>query len=525
VKRILVTDDERPVIDSISLIVKRELPGEFEVAGSAMSGREAIEKAAALSPDIILMDVRMPGISGLDAIREIRRRGSAAVFILVTAYERFEIAREAVELGVIDYLLKPVTKDKLGQALRNAAEALERRSEAERREIEHREREETMRGFVEAAFLHGVVLGEAFGGELAKYRAVLGLKGTHAVVAAAAFLPPPGSLRPEEELRNLHERFRGTLRYKTTALAGPLVSGHAAVLLPIKDAAAPAEDVEALRGVILQSHGPDVQKGFLRLGFGTARPIEEASLSWSEALREVLGRHARTGSTGLERTAVEGWVFEDDEAFLEGLVGGTPERARLALERILGAVRVRPEVTLPDRYRVIALFGSAARALARRGLLDGPGAGTMMACEDLREAESLPAFDLAVRGRFATLVHLIGRLPQWSPLVSRAMAFVRDNFGGPMSLETTAYALGISPNRLSRLFSEETGKGFSDYLIEYRIEKAKELLLQPGASIKQVSISCGYPDPNYFSRLFKKVTGLTPTTFSSGVPEAGDGSA
>jgi two-component system response regulator YesN len=102
---------------------------------------------------------------------------------------------------------------------------------------------------------------------------------------------------------------------------------------------------------------------------------------------------------------------------------------------------------------------------------------------------------------------------------------VRENYGKQMSLEATAYALGISPNRLSRIFSEETGKGFSDYLIEYRIGKAKELLLQPGASIKQVSISCGYPDPNYFSRLFKKVTGLTPTTFSSGSPEAGDGNA
>jgi YesN/AraC family two-component response regulator len=69
---------------------------------------------------------------------------------------------------------------------------------------------------------------------------------------------------------------------------------------------------------------------------------------------------------------------------------------------------------------------------------------------------------------------------------------------------------------------EETGRGFSDYLIEYRIERAKELLSLPGASIKQVSASCGYPDPNYFSRLFKKVTGLTPTTFSSEATEAND---
>jgi two-component system, response regulator YesN len=524
-KRILVTDDERPMIESISLIVKRELVGEFEVCGSAMSGREAIEKAAVLAPDIILMDVRMPGLSGLDAIREIRRRGSTAVFILVTAYERFEIAREAVELGVVDYLLKPVTKDKLAQALRRSAEAIERRGEAERREIEHREREETMRGFVETAFLHGVVLGESFGGELGKYRAVLGLQEPLAVVAAIAFLPPPGSLNPDEDLRLLHEGFRATIRYKTTALAGPLVSGCSVVLLPLKEAPAAVEAVASLRGLIHQAHGHDVEKGFLRLGFGTTRPIEEASLSWSEALREVLGRADQAGRAAREPASPERWVLDDDETFIEGLAGGAPERARLALERILGALREQPEVDLPDRYRVIALYGSAARTLARRGLLDSPGTVSMVECEELRLAQTGAGFVLAARARFSTLVQLIGRQPQWSPLVSRAISYVRDNFGGPMSLETTAYALGISPNRLSRLFSEETGSGFSDYLIEYRIEKAKALLLQPGASIKQVSISCGYPDPNYFSRLFKKITGLTPTTFSSGVPEAGDGTA
>jgi len=92
--RILVVDDEKPVIEGISHIVRRDLAREFEVVGSASSGRVAIEKAAVLSPDLVLMDVRMPGISGMDAIREMRKRGSTAYVILITAYERFDIARD-----------------------------------------------------------------------------------------------------------------------------------------------------------------------------------------------------------------------------------------------------------------------------------------------------------------------------------------------------------------------------------------------------------------------------------------------
>ncbi|HNX32163.1 MAG TPA: response regulator [Holophaga sp.] len=517
-KRILVADDERPVIESISLIVKRELSGQFEIAGHAMSGKDAIERAAALSPDIILMDVRMPGISGLDAIREIRKRGSAAAFILVTAYERFDIARDAVELGVIDYLLKPVAKERLAQALKRASDALERRGELERGEIEHREREETMRAFVEAAFLHGIMLGERFGSDLPKYRAVLGLPEPFAMVAVAAFLPSHGSPRPDDEMASLHGRFRATVRYKTQALAGPLVAGHALVLVPLRDVEAGAGSLEDFRSVLAQAHAEDLEKGHLRIGFGGARPFEDLSASWTEAMGDLLGCDPpRSRAAGDDRP------FELDEAFLEALLEGSPERARLSLERLLGPMRDQPALRSAERCRFIALFGAAGRTLARKGLLDEAEAMAMLDMEDLRSAEAGPAFALAVHARFSRLAAGIGRAPRWSPLVSRAVAFVRENYGKPMSLESTAWSLGISPNRLSRLFGEEMGKGFSDYLIEYRIDRAKELLVVPGASIKHVSFSCGYPDPNYFSRLFKKVTGLTPTTFISGSPEAPDG--
>lgn len=193
-KRVLVADDERPLVETILRIVRRDLSSEFEIVGTASSGREAIERADSLSPDIVLMDVRMPGLSGLDAVRELRRRGSEAVFILVTAYERFDIAREAVELGVQDYLLKPVSKEALAQSLRSASALIERRDEFERREIEYREREERMRIFVETAFLHALALGESLGPQLQSYRQALSLEEPLALAAA-----PPS--RPSTTMR------------------------------------------------------------------------------------------------------------------------------------------------------------------------------------------------------------------------------------------------------------------------------------------------------------------------------------
>jgi len=518
-KRIFVVDDERHAIERISQIVKRELSDEFECVGSALSGREAIEKAGTLNPDIILMDVMMPGISGLDAIREIRNRGANAAFIVVTAYERFDIARQAVELGVVDYLLKPVAKDKLAQSLRTAAGCIDRNGELARREVEHRESEARMRQFVEPAFLHGIMLGEQFGPDLERYRKALGIEEPLAVVIAVAVLPPHGSPHPDAEAQALHEKFRATVRYKTRAFAGPLVAGHALVLLPLRDEDTDLDALELLRSAIAQSHADDLANGYLRLGFGNPKPLARAAASWAEALGDLLGSR---------RSAEAGWTTEDskpferDQAFLDGLTDGSPERARFSLDQLLEPFRGRPEVPLPERYRIAALFASAYRRLARRGIVECADVFAMMDFEDLRTAASGAGFELAVRARFAKLMDIMERTPRWSPLVARAIAFVKENYGNPISLEQAAYAVGISPNRLSRLFCEETGKGFSDFLIEHRIEKAKELLLALGASIKQVSMSCGYSDPNYFSRLFKKMTGLTPTAYSSGLTEVSD---
>ncbi|HET7839391.1 MAG TPA: AraC family transcriptional regulator, partial [Rectinemataceae bacterium] len=314
--------------------------------------------------------------------------------------------------------------------------------------------------------------------------------------------------------------FRETLRYKTKAMVGPLVAGRCLVLLPLREASGASESRELLLGILGSAFRRELAHGYLRLGFGPGKPLEEAASSWAAALAELLGVGEATGQAG--GVQADAKPFDDDEAFLEALIGGAPERAGLALDRILEELGPLPVLPAAERYRMISLFGSALRALTRRGFIDRGEAAAMMDLEDLRQAGEGQAFTLAVRSRFHRLSGVMASSPRLTPPVSKAVAFVKENYGRQLSLELAADAVGLSPNRLSRLFVEETGHGFSDFLIEYRIERAKELLALPGASIKQVSISCGYPDPNYFSRLFKKVTGLTPTAFSSGSTEVSD---
>ncbi len=512
--RILVADDERPVIEGVAMIVRRDLSDEFEVAGTASSGREAIERARELAPDVVLMDVRMPGVSGLEAIREMRRRGSTAVFVLMTAYERFDIAREAVELGVVEYLLKPVAREALAEALRQAAKVVEGRRETERAELERRESEEGLRAFVEEGFLRAAMLGERLGPALPRYLAALGTEARRLRMAALAFSPAPGSSDPEAEARGLHAAACAALRYKSAWVGGPLAGRICAAVMFLGPGEEGGGEGDALVRLIEE---PELG-GKVRAAVSAPRPVEEAPLAWSEALSRLSAGDG--GMHGPEYGREDGGPARDfglDAEFLGALVAGAPERAASSLETLLGAAADGSGILRPaSAGRIAALFATALRELAVRGRVDGQKALEAMDLRDLASARDPEAFTLAARARFAALGEAASGPSRRPPALERAMAFVRRNFASQISLDSAADAAGISAGRLSRLFVEETGRGFSEFLTGVRMEKARELLSRPEVSIKEAAAASGYPDANYFARLFKKETGLTPSAFRGG---------
>ena len=98
-------------------------------------------------------------------------------------------------------------------------------------------------------------------------------------------------------------------------------------------------------------------------------------------------------------------------------------------------------------------------------------------------------------------------------LVKQSLEYIENNLGKDISLNMISEKLNISSYYFSKLFNEETGEGFIEYLTRTRVEKAKDMLKDPSKSIKEVGSECGYSDPNYFSRIFKKATGMTPTEY------------
>ena len=100
-----------------------------------------------------------------------------------------------------------------------------------------------------------------------------------------------------------------------------------------------------------------------------------------------------------------------------------------------------------------------------------------------------------------------------NPVISKAKAYVEAHIGSEISLDQTADSVGVNPFYLSKLFKEETGSNFIDFVNDVRLEKARSLLKKLELSIKEVSFDCGYSDQNYFSKIFRRKFGITPTEY------------
>lgn len=172
--KIMLADDEGIVIDSLTYIIRQNFGDRCEIV-SAKTGRSVIELAESFRPDIAFMDIQMPGINGIEAMKEIRKNNANLIFIVMSAYDKFDYAKEAINLGVLDYLNKPVNQRKIVAVLQRAMELIDARREKRSRDLEIREKLEIVVPMIEQGFVMAGLLQEGETSGIENYRQLLGM--------------------------------------------------------------------------------------------------------------------------------------------------------------------------------------------------------------------------------------------------------------------------------------------------------------------------------------------------------------
>lgn len=405
--RVLLVDDEEEIRAGISRKIDWDSLG-FTLAGEADNGEEALELAELVRPDVVLTDIKMPFMDGLELCRRLKRVLPAAKTVVFSGFDDFEYARQAVGMGVSEYIMKPINAQEMSGVLLRLKDQLDQQ-QAERRDMEslRRRYEESL-----------PVLRELF------YTRLL-----------------DGQVRAEQ----IGDR---AARYEIQMPEGPWT-----VALFDVDSLEEAEQRDELLLLSVQ--------GFL---------TKYASLDC--VVRTVL--------------------YNDSVALL-----AQTDQTYTLLEEL-------------ERLRALALNYLELEAVF------GPGFTGVMPISQFRSLDELEHWCV---DRCLNLRELLGRQRSDSAwrTVERAKHYIGQHYAdSELSVESVCTHLHLSPAYFSTLFKREEGMSFIAYVTNVRMERAAHLLLESDDKTYLIAEKTGYTDPNYFSYVFKRRFGISPSKYRAG---------
>ncbi|HUX21188.1 MAG TPA: response regulator [Spirochaetia bacterium] len=491
--RVVIVDDEEPVLDSFAFILEKESE-DFALCGKARSGTEAIRIINELKPDLVFMDIQMPGIDGIDAITQLRIENPEIVFILATAYERFDVAQKAIPLGVFSYLVKPISRKALIGELNRAKLKLDQSRQRASHQLQDIRFLQKTKEEMKNKFLGSLAWGNPTAEDWELFSRLFDLKcerGTIRLVGVKGELPP-------ESREAILGKFRERVQYKFncfhTTMAGRLL-----LFFPEN------QNLAKLDGYI-QKLAVELAPIEIEIGQGEGRHYSELATCFDEAYRSfddsaVQGKSYTTEKNEMQRICTA-FVKADFERGVP-LFDGFWMRIFREEDFELGKAKMVALFTL--------LWAEIDEPVLSAARMDLNPAEAIMSLRDLAEWRQWSS-DVVCSLRKLLSNFEARALPQH---LSKALSIIHEKYSQPIQLSSVAEECKITASYLCRLFSEHIGTSFVEYLTKYRIEQAIVLLRENSLSIKEASNLVGFQDPNYFSRIFRRYVGMSPSDLTN----------
>jgi two-component system response regulator YesN len=526
--RVLIVDDEAYFRQYLKTSIDWAGNG-FELCGEASSGEEALSLIPQLAPQILLADIHMTGMDGLEMIQRLHQSAPMLSVVIITGYNEFEFARQALRLGVCNFLSKPFEKQELTDSLCAIKRNLEDRTRQEEILSTLRRQRNDSLDALRASVLQKIVSSgfetpEAL--RCAQENAGLQLPAFPCIVVCAENgMAADAAPLPAEEIKKSLGLPAALYWQRGSRLYG---------ILPLPAGGEPALEDACSRMIrsLGAGHG-----GSLSLGIGTLCPapeqLPESCRNAENALRNkfILGGNHVISYTSLKsgnRSAeLYPFALKNDLTMYARLLDW--EKVQNTLNTIYRAIREN-EVGIDFVYILYAeLLSTCFAFLSEYGYRSEAVFGadfspfeTLLRCQTAQQAGEY------VTGIFHTaIMHLCAQKSSRSmDAVKKAKEYIDQQYGHKsLSVEEISANVFFHPSYLRFLFKNEIGMTINEYLTKVRMEHAKELVQQGGYTQSGIAELVGYSDAAYFSKCFKKYYGMNPSDYEKNQrSRAGSGS-
>lgn len=530
--RIILADDEEEVRKSIIKKIDWQAAG-FEVVGDAENGREALEKIEALEPDVVMTDIRMPYMDGLELIERIRRKYPSMKVLIFSGFDDFEYAKQAIKLNVTEYILKPVNVEELTRILKRVKANLD--EEIEQRRNVNRLRESYQHSL---PILRELFLNDLARGSIPPEQAELRLKEYGVdILNARKWLAAVVNVEPEEQtaerVLSLHQELipisvRQLMEDHLRPFCRFALFNSTAGLTLV--AAVDQENTQT--GLIDQLEDickecRKILEVTVTIGVGhSCTDLGHLRASYQSAV-EALGYKAIVGAgktiyindvepVGRGRLQMDA----KDEAELAAAVKFGPREKIASTVHSLVSRMEDARVHLRQYQMFMLSITNCLLQIIQQYDLD-PGDPSSMEehyQEILSSAPRREEFEEWITRTACQIHEKMNRERDNTTrkVILEAKQYIQENYQNPdLSVEMICRKLHMSPAYFSTVFKRETGQTYIGYLTDVRLAKAVELLGETDDKTYVIAQKVGYQEQNYFSYVFKKRFGVSPTKYRS----------
>lgn len=492
--QVVIIDDNINTVSSLRLGIDWQTLG-FSMAGTAGDGIRGQALIKEKRPDVVITDIMMPGQDGLAMVEQLREQLQDARVIVITGYDKFQYATQAIRLSVFDYILKPVDDDELKATLLRAKESLDR----DRAFMAEKQRMET---FQQRVQLLGYLTTPGEAAQPVNWQKAGGIQGYFFVVASV----PSGVSQPLLQ-RVEYQHFPDVLTVTSLIIEEELV-----LLCGVRFGAAAdwkRYAAEVLR--ILHGHMPDMLCAVSAYRKEEAGGLRGAYLEARRLLMglSVMGNGATEAFFGDAVELTQPSYLPQHEALCTHLVEKSSEFSpEETWEKLLKAANGRV------RYLRVLLMFYCTKTLQKR-LAEGQWAGEAgidaAAMDIMRITSTEQARQWLLR--FCIELACSGEGCCCSILMRNVLQYVNTYAADGIRLEDVAKEFHVSPNYLSTLVRKETGKTYQQHVIEAKMRISKQLLDDTRMRVEEIAYAVGYENYISFYNMFRRMEGQTPSAY------------
>lgn len=536
-KTLVIVDDEPAVLNGLSTYVDWTAQG-IKLVGTADDGDTGLALIKELKPDIVLTDVQMPAMDGIKMAMEVRTLLPLTKILFISGYNDVDYLKSALQVHAMDYIFKPINRKELSVVMRQVTAALDA-------EIRERELVKEMQikltqsmPLLREKFLLSVISDHIQTAHIYEKLEFLGLSFLSGsiymtMVIVIDDIPQIMDTRTEQD--------KQLLSYTVLNIIQELIDKE---LRGVTFEKVPGEYVAILLIQSIDIHqGPSTEHDLLTLaesirdnlrkwlklsvtiGVGEqVGSLSEVSSSYKQAKAAAdqkwyLGKNRILTMDNIE--SVENFIYrfesELGERVLSALKTGDKERLRVELDEIFRMLELNrgQGARYAQNVSLHLILKSTQVLLEMNGMTEEWEMREMEAWKQVMRQDTMQDLLFFTESYLLNVCSFVQekRSGKVSVVIERVRSLIEEKYSENLTVSDIADGVYLSPTYVRLLFKQETGETLFEYLTKVRIEKAKEMLRDPHYKFYEVCYAVGYSDPSHFSKLFKKMTGKTPSAY------------